>query len=87
MESGGGFDSTVYRQPEVEIEIPDGADPDLLRKINVTLRQFPGETPIAVLIPSGESFRKMTLAFKVNAQGELIQNIEQILGPNTIKLV
>ncbi len=85
--NSGGFDSTIYREPEVEIEIPGNVDPDLLRKINLTLRQYPGETPIAVLIPSGQSFRKMTLAFKVNAQGELMQNIEQILGPNTIRLV
>jgi DNA polymerase III subunit alpha len=72
--------------PQVEIEIPEKADGELLKKVNLTLRQFPGDMPIFVLIPSGEKVKRLPLTFTVNAGGELVRNIESILGPNSVRL-
>ncbi len=69
----------------VEIEIPDNADGTLLQKVNSTLRQFPGNSQIWILIPRGDTFKKMNLAFTVSPDIELVQTIEQLLGPNTVK--
>lgn len=70
---------------QAEIEIPRGADTDLLRKINMILRQFPGDTQISILIPTGSSYKKMNLTFTVSLEGELIKNIEEILGRGSIR--
>ena len=72
--------------PEVEVEIPAGADGALLQKVNTTLRKYPGAAPIAILIPNGNNFRKMSLGFTVEPSGELKTNLEEILGPNSIRL-
>ncbi|MBI3485670.1 DNA polymerase III subunit alpha [Candidatus Daviesbacteria bacterium] len=72
---------------EIEIEIPKDATSDLLQKVNLTLRQFPGNSSIAILIPAGSDFKKMNLSFTVDPTTELVKNIEQILGPNAIRLL
>lgn len=74
-------------QIEMEIELPQNADSEILRKINNALRQFPGPSPISILIPKGETFKKMSLNFTVDPSPILVQDIEQILGPNTIKII
>ncbi len=71
----------------VEIEIPNGADGELLQKVNSTLRLFPGNAPISILIAKGDTFKKMNLAFTVAADLELVKSVEQILGPNSIRLI
>ncbi len=73
--------------PTVEIDIPDGADSLLLQKVNSALRKYPGDSPISILIPSGDSFRKMSLNFTVNPDIEFVANIEEILGPNCVRLI
>jgi DNA polymerase III subunit alpha len=72
---------------QMEIEIPQGADGEVLKKVNMTLRQYPGAAPIAILIPSGDKFKKMNLSFTVDPSPLLMQNIEEILGPNSIRLI
>ncbi len=71
----------------VEIEIPKGADGQLLQQINLALRKYPGSAPISILIPKGDTFRKMNLAFTVSPDMELVRSVEQILGPNSIRLI
>jgi DNA polymerase-3 subunit alpha len=71
----------------VEIEIPNGADGQLLQQINTAIRMFPGPAPISILIPKGDTFKKMNLAFTVSADTELVKSVEQILGPNSIRLI
>lgn len=71
---------------EIEIEIPNGAGGDLLKQVNATIKQYPGNTPISVLIPSGDKFKKLNLAMTVDAGFEFIKNVESILGPGTVRL-
>ncbi len=72
---------------EMEIDIPPKADGDLLKEVNLVLRRFPGSSPIAVLIPSGNAVKKINLSFTINPSTELIKNIESILGPNSVRLI
>ncbi|MBI2011874.1 DNA polymerase III subunit alpha [Candidatus Daviesbacteria bacterium] len=72
----------------MEVEIPPNSNGDILKKVNSTLRQYPGPSPISILITSGGSLKKMPLPFTVNADDvNLIENIEKILGPNSVKLI
>lgn len=83
------FDPDTSRRlsfASLEIEIPKDADSRLLQKVNSALRQYPGDAQISILIPSGKAFKKMNLAFTVSPGMDLIANIEEILGPNTVKL-
>jgi DNA polymerase-3 subunit alpha len=74
-------------QTAVEIEIPQNADSNLLQKVNSTLRQYPGASPVSILIASGDKWKKMNLAFTVAPDTAMVQNIEEILGNNTIRLI
>lgn len=71
----------------IEIEVPQGADGHVFQKLNSTLRKYPGASPISLLIPSGDTFKKMNLGFTVSPNLELVEHIEQILGPNSIRLI
>ena len=71
----------------VEIEIPKDADGSLLKQVNQTLRQYPGVAPISILIPAGEKFKRMSLAFTVEPNGKFVQNAELILGPGSVRLI
>ncbi|MBI2595598.1 DNA polymerase III subunit alpha [Candidatus Daviesbacteria bacterium] len=72
---------------KVEIDIPQKANGDLLKKINSLLRQSPGNSPVSILIPIGNSVKKISLSFAINPSQELIKNIETILGPNSVRLI
>lgn len=73
---------------EVQVEIPRNADSKLLQQVNLALKQYPGSAPISILIPNqtGTTFKKMNLAFTVEAGFELVQNIESLLGPGSVKV-
>jgi hypothetical protein len=58
-----------------------------LQQINATLRKHPGSAPISILIARGDTFKKMNLAFTVEPSLEMVDNIEKILGPNSVKLI
>lgn len=72
---------------EIEIELPRSASGDILKKINQTLRQYPGSSPICLLIPAGNMIKKMDLNFTVKPDDQLVKNIEEILGAGCIKFV
>ncbi len=76
----------LINQPMVEVEIPRGANSDVLKQINLTLRRFPGDTPISLLIPSNGSVKRLNLNFTVNPGMDLMQEIEEILGNGSVRL-
>lgn len=71
----------------LEIEVPQDAGGELFKNINTVLRKFPGNSPAAILIPRGETLRKMPLNFTVDPARELINNLRGILGPKAIRLI
>ncbi|MBI2330294.1 DNA polymerase III subunit alpha [Candidatus Daviesbacteria bacterium] len=72
---------------EVEILIPAGADVSLLQNVNRTLRGFPGKMPVALLLPNGDSLRRMNLPFSIDPVQPLQDLIAQILGEGSFKIV
>ena len=75
-----------FPQTVVEIEFPREADSEVMKRVNSAIRQFPGEVPISILIPSGASFKKLNLSFTVNLDDGFIQNVEEILGPGAVRV-
>lgn len=71
----------------VEIELPKTADSQTLKVINQTLRKYPGSSPISILISSGNSLKKIDLNFKVGVDEEFINQVEQILGSGSVRLL
>jgi DNA polymerase-3 subunit alpha len=85
------FDHDLARRvdlTEVQVEIPRNTDSKVLQQVNLTLKQYPGSAPISILIPNqtGTTFKKMNLAFTVEPGFELVQTIESLLGPGTVKV-
>ena len=73
---------------EVQVEIPRNIDSKVLQQVNISLKKYPGSAPISILIPNqtGTTFKKMNLAFTVEPGFELVQTIESLLGPGTVKV-
>ncbi len=70
----------------LEIEVPAGVGGEVFQKVKSTLQMFPGNATISILIPSGNTFKRMQLSYTAEPADDLIANIEQILGPNTVRL-
>lgn len=77
----------TFSWQQVEVEIPKNADGELLKKVNNTLRQYPGEAGVSVFIPSGNAFKKINLAFTITPAPELFSLLEKLLGPNSVRLI
>lgn len=70
----------------VEIYVPSGADVATLQNINRTLRGYPGNTPVTLLLPNGGSeLRRMNLPFSVNPESALEEKIKSILGEDSFR--
>lgn len=82
------FDPNTAAQATAEILVPSGADVGVLQNINRTLRQFPGQTPVVLLLPNGGSeLRRMNLPFSINPDSTLQTQIKELLGDNAFKIV
>ncbi len=71
----------------VEIYVSAGTGVTVLQNINRTLRKFPGSMPVVLLLHSGNEERRMNLPFSVNPDSSLAQEIDQILGEGSVKIV
>lgn len=69
----------------IEVELPTGSDGELMKRVNATLRQFPGTTPISLLIPSGDTFKKMRLNFLGDPNSEMVRQMEGLLGHGKVR--
>jgi DNA polymerase III subunit alpha len=74
-------------EKEVEITLPANSTPDVLQKINKTLREYPGRDKVAILLPNGiNNIKKMSLPFGVKSDHILLESIEGILGKGAVRL-
>ncbi|MBI4036652.1 DNA polymerase III subunit alpha [Candidatus Daviesbacteria bacterium] len=72
---------------KVEIIVPPGVDVKLLQQINRTLREYPGNIAVTLLLPNGgKGPKRMALPFLINPNPTLISQIQQLLGKNTFKV-
>ncbi len=87
IESFSPENSAKLSFTSLEIEVPNGASGDVFQKIKEVMLANPGNAGVSILIPRGDTFKKMNLSYTVNPDTEFTESIEQLLGPNTVKLV
>ena len=89
-------DNTSLFEPEnaqkvektVEILVPKGSGVDVLQQVNRTLRGFPGDSRVALLLPNGsEGPRRMVLPFSIDPDTGLEMEIKTILGEGAFRRV
>ncbi|TSC66593.1 MAG: DNA polymerase III subunit alpha [Microgenomates group bacterium Gr01-1014_80] len=72
----------------VEILVPEGSSVDVLQRINRTLREFPGDSRVTLLLPNGsEGPRRMVLPFSIDPDVGLESQIKKILGEGAFRRV
>lgn len=84
------FDSEIAAKVKqtIEIHVPRGTDVNLLQQVNKTLRQFPGDVTVAILLPSGgDAPKKMRLPFGITPDPTLETEIRKMLGEGAFRIV
>ncbi len=72
----------------VEIYVPKGTEVSVLQTINRTLRTYPGNTPVTLLLPNGGTEpRRMNLPFTINLDPNLETEIKKILGTGSFRII
>ncbi|MBI2599546.1 DNA polymerase III subunit alpha [Candidatus Daviesbacteria bacterium] len=72
----------------LEIYVPKGTGISVLQNINRTLRSFPGDIPVTLLLPNGGTqLRRMNLPFTINLDPNLEAEIKKLLGSGAFKIV
>ncbi len=80
------LDDFSQGQTIVEIYIPTGTDVKVLQIVNKTLRDYPGDTPVALLLPNrGNELRRLSLPFSIDPSAILEGEIKKILGEGAFK--
>ena len=75
-------------EKSVEIQVPSGTGVDVLQIINKTLREYPGDVIVSILLPNGGSSpRRMILPFSINPDQELEGQIKELLGEGSFRRV
>lgn len=70
----------------IEIYVPQGSDVATLQTVNRTLRGFPGEIPVVLLLPGKDSgVKRMNLPFSITPDPNLEQEIKKILGEESFR--
>ncbi|QQG43398.1 MAG: DNA polymerase III subunit alpha [Candidatus Daviesbacteria bacterium] len=83
------FDPNIAERIErfIEIYVPRGADITILQKVNQMLRRFPGDDRVALMLPNGDSPKRMVLPFSISVDQNLELEIKQILGDGALKII
>ena len=72
----------------VEIEVPRGTRVNTLQEINKTLRGFPGDVRVTLILPNGGSEpRRMILPFSIDPGLPLETEITQLLGEGAFRRI
>jgi DNA polymerase-3 subunit alpha len=71
----------------MEVKVPNGADTEMLQKINSILRSNPGDMPVNLLLQSNGATRKLPLKLSVSGDTELKSSLEGLLGRNSVVIL
>ncbi len=72
----------------VEIYVPNGTGVTILQSINKTLRNYPGNIPVSLLLPNGGSnLRRLDLPFSIDPGPILEGEIKKLLGSESFKII
>lgn len=68
------------RKDEIEIKVPRGVKPEILKEINELLRENPGESKVVMLLPNGGDIpKRLRLPFGVSYSVDLARQINRLL--------
>ena len=84
------FDPNNLPSPSrfVEIYVPKGTQVAVLQNINKTLRTYPGEVPVTLLLPNGGTeLRRLNLPFTISPDPLLEDEIKKLLGTDSFRVV
>ncbi len=72
----------------VEIYVPKGTNVGVLQNVNKTLRTYPGDVPVTLLLPnSGSELRRMNLPFSIKLEPNLEEEIKKLLGEEAFRVI
>ena len=72
----------------VEIYVPKGTEVAILQNINKTLRTYPGDIPVTLLLSDGGSeLKRLKLPFSVDPDPILETEIKSILGTDAFRVI
>ncbi len=87
FEEGGDYFEVVSKK-SIEIYVPVGLDINILKNINRTLREYPGNVAVSLILPNGgNGLRRMNLPFSVDPTPSLENQIIQALGKGSFKRI
>ncbi len=76
----------VKAKKTVEIYVPPGTSVELLRKVNKTLRNYPGSIDVALMLTNGgNQLQRMSLPFSIDAGKVLEEEINALLGRDSFR--
>ena len=84
------FDPNNLPSPSrfVEIYVPKGTQVAVLQNINKTLRTYPGEVPVTLLLPNGGTeLTRLNLPFTISPDPLLEDEIKKLLGTDSFRVV
>ena len=80
------FDPNKINKKTVEIYIPQGSGTEILKTINRTLRGYPGNVAVCLILPNGErEASRMYLPFSIDPTPLLETQIKEVLGSGAFK--
>ncbi|MBI2019909.1 DNA polymerase III subunit alpha [Candidatus Daviesbacteria bacterium] len=79
------LESEGFNQNLVEIYVPKDTDIAVLQSVNRTLRGFPGQVPVVLLLPNGGERKRMSLPFSIDPAANLEEQINKLLGENAFR--
>jgi hypothetical protein len=69
----------------VEIVVPKDSGVEVLQQINRTLREFPGDSRVALLLNGNTGQRRMILPFSIDISTGLELEIKNLLGEGALR--
>ncbi len=79
-------DTAEVVEKEVQINVPKGTESEVLKQINITLREYPGRIKAALILPNGfNELKRMELPFRIKADERMIFAVEKILGKGSVQ--
>ncbi len=80
-------DIKVTKDQEVEILVPQNCPVEKLQKVNKVLRGYPGNLKVVILLPNGgNNLRRMDLPFGVKFDDLMVEELEELLGKEAVRL-
>lgn len=71
---------------QIQIAVPSNIESTVLQQVNRTLREFPGDSSVTLLLQADSDPKRMVLPFLISVDPSLVNQIESLLGSGTFKI-